>query len=152
MRLFVAIGSLLLALILASPGSAQAPPDSLLTGTMSFSKNTGGNALCTVGDGPSSFKRNGGGPARVAFPEAIYASFAERRNAYVLSGAGTLVFSAATAGQIRFDYNTDYPPDIRQMKFSGYSQSYNSSSGALVVKFVMDLRGCAVRVLALYRL
>jgi hypothetical protein len=148
---FLALAAFLIGL-LNTAGQAQTVPNTLLEGTMAFSREFGGSGVCAVQAGPSFFQRNGSGPAHIAFPEMIYASFTEVRKAYSVSGGARLVFVTATRGNVNFDYHTDYPVDIRRLTFQSYSQTFNPATGEVRVIFFLNVRGCQVRVAANYRL
>lgn len=159
MRLLVALAVSLASLLFALPSLAQVPPNTLLAGSMWFSVVSNGDRACSISAGPSHFKRNGGGgPARIAFPELIYASYDTTpgttngpRNAFAVSGEARMAFTNPTTGKIIFDYNTDYPLDIRQPTFTQYSQTFDSATQQLSLTFVLRIRNCSVRVRGVYR-
>jgi hypothetical protein len=158
MRVVLAVASLSALLALPSVAAAQSPPNTLLVGTIRNDVTCNASRACSVTSGPSHFKRNGNSYARIAVPELIYASYDTTagttngpRNAYVVSGEARMSFTTATSGRLIFDFNTDYPLDIRQPTFSEYSQTYDSAAQQLQVVFTVRIRNCSVRMRGIYR-
>lgn len=100
---------------------------------------------CYVGRAPSTYTRaTGSSRAFITFGELWL------NGGYDLAGEAVLAFSTTTTGRILFGQAASLPPGVANMAFQGFSESYNTTSKILTVRFSILAGTCTQTVIATY--
>ncbi len=98
-----------------------------------------------MGRAPSTFSRaTGSARAYITFGELWL------NGGYDLGGEAVLAFSTSTSGRILFGQPASLPTDVANMPFQNFSESYNTTSKILTVRFNIVAGTCIQAVTAIY--
>lgn len=153
-----AVAIALISLLSVSAEAGTQPNNTLLAGTLFGGSATFGSTgyRCTVAStiGVSSvFKRNATGPVLISLPTvSLTPPGSQPGNS--AQGLVKLTFSSTTAGKAALPVapKSTNPASFNTLPFSGYSQSWNSTTDTLTVKFTLTIsNGCSVPITATYQ-
>ena len=112
---------------------------------------------------PSTFMRNGTGPAimtfvtsGIAYTDSFDNGGGPEQTADYYSGAAVLNFSNATSGLLKFDLApkgstvSGLDPAHQSIPFSRYAQSFDSATKVLTVRFQLAFSHCTLPVKAIF--
>jgi hypothetical protein len=164
MKPFATIAAIMGLLISGAASALTTQPTTLLPGTILGSTNTVTYNLrevtCSIsGASPSTFLRNGAGPATITVTSISYqAQHKQRHNIYLqfyYSGAAVFNFTNSTSGTLDFDVapvtSSQVPvTQYQNVNFKSYQQTYDNTTKALQVSFVLELPYCPLTVTAIY--
>jgi hypothetical protein len=124
---------------------AQLPPDTLIGGQVQAAIVNNSGLWCYVGQGTSTFQRNGtNSTAVISFPELVYYD----GTYHPLGGQARLNFSSATTGDIKFKFWGANGP-ITDPNFSGYSETFNGQQ--YIITFTIAFpNNCSLPIFAGY--
>lgn len=107
-----------------------------------------GGAWCFVEDGSTEFQiSQTASKAVITFPELTYF---DGTNYYGLNGQTILTFSSATGGSLHFKLRPNLPNPVHNPVFTNFTQTYNSPTDQIVVRFNIVFPSCTLPVYAVY--
>jgi hypothetical protein len=147
MRGLYVVATFIAAIFAAQTGAAQTPPNVLFPGAAYSSLARGTNIWCAIDPGSASFQRNVSAPARITVPDITYVNHINTPAvSYRLNGLALLTFASATSGTVAFIVANGAPSSLARPQFTNYAQSYNSTTHALNVAFIIRFPSCALPV------
>ena len=103
---------------------------------------------CFVDDGGSEFQINSAGSkAVISFSELTYF---DGTNYYGLNGQTIMNFTSTTVGSLHFKLRPNLPAVVHNPMFTNFTQTYNSATDQLVVRFNIVFPACTLPVNAIY--